>query len=241
MLTVNDLIGLDYERLRNPTVPMQDKGLLTIPLQNFNTLYPTQNYGTADYAKQNLDVFTPTTVSNSGISPLLKSSIPDNLLYEDMNYKFLPSAMDQYPKLDKPKNKKEGLGGLIRFLAGLAVPGFGTVFNLATGGFDRFKGGINRGLGALRNINQRIQSSNFGQATSLADYFDMMKYGGAQARRDAAARTMAQARGLQKQIDQRPTAQRDSSADRGMGQVSSAPRSTRSGISSSERGKALHG
>jgi hypothetical protein len=58
-----------------------------------------------------------------------------------------------------------------------------------------------RGLEGFRNLNQRIQGSDFGQAKSLADYLDMRKYGGAQGRRDASARTMAQARGLQKQID----------------------------------------
>jgi hypothetical protein len=62
-------------------------------------------------------------------------------------------------------------------------------------------------LGGLRNLNDRIQSSDFGQATSLADYLDMQRYGGAQGRRDAAARSMAQARGLQKQMAQRPSAQ----------------------------------
>ena len=62
-------------------------------------------------------------------------------------------------------------------------------------------------LGGLRNLNDRIRSSDFGQATSLADYLDMQRYGGAQGRRDAAARTMAQARGLQKQMAQRPSAQ----------------------------------
>ena len=232
MLTVNDLIGLDYERLRSPTSPMQDRGLGTIPQQNLNTLYPMQNYGTADYVNQNLNVLTPTTINERGISPILKSSIPNNLLYEDMNYKYLPSAIDQYSSPDEPKNKKNDIGGLVRLLAGLAVPGLGFVLNAGRG--------VPQGI---LNLNQRIQGSNFGQATSLADYLDMMKYGGAQGRRDAAAMTMAQARGLQKQIDQRPTAQRDISADRGMGQVSSAKstKSTKSGISSSERGKALHG
>jgi hypothetical protein len=62
-------------------------------------------------------------------------------------------------------------------------------------------------LGGLRNLNEKIRSSDFGQATSLADYLDMQRYGGAQGRRDAAARTMAQARGLQKQMAQRPSAQ----------------------------------
>jgi len=62
-------------------------------------------------------------------------------------------------------------------------------------------------LGGLRNLNEKIRSSDFGQATSLADYLDMQRYGGAQGRRDAAAITMAQARGLQKQMAQRPSAQ----------------------------------
>ena len=44
-------------------------------------------------------------------------------------------------------------------------------------------------LGGLRNLNDRIQSSDFGQATSLADYLDMQRYGGASAaaQSDAAA------------------------------------------------------
>ena len=121
-------------------------------------------------------------------------------------------------------------GGIMDLLMGIAIPGYGLFKNIAKGGLE-----------GLRGFNQRLQQSDFGQATSLMDYLDMRKYGGLQERKDAAARNMAQARGLQKQIDQRPTAQRDTSADRGMGQVSSAPRSTRSGISSSERGAALHG
>jgi hypothetical protein len=93
------------------------------------------------------------------------------------------------------KTQGGGIGGLFKFLLGLAVPGAGFLTNM---------GG--RGLEGFRNLNQRLQQSDFGQATSLADYLDMRKYGGAQERRDASARTMAQARGLQKQIDQRPSA-----------------------------------
>jgi len=93
------------------------------------------------------------------------------------------------------KSQGGGIGGLLKFLVGLAVPGAGFLMNLP-----------GRGLEGIRSLNQRIQGSDFGQATSIADYLDMRKYGGAQGRRDASARTMAQARGLQKQIDQRPTA-----------------------------------
>ena len=103
------------------------------------------------------------------------------------------------------KSQGGGIGGLLKFLIGLAVPGAGFLMNLP-----------GRGLEGIRSLNQRIQGSDFGQATSIADYLDMRKYGGAQGRRDASARTMAQARGLQKQIDQRPTATQ-TNQDRGRG------------------------
>ena len=93
------------------------------------------------------------------------------------------------------KSQGGGIGGLLKFLVGLAVPGAGFLMNLP-----------GRGLEGIRSLNQRIQGSDFGQATSMADYLDMRKYGGLQGRRDASARTMAQARGLQKEMAQRPSA-----------------------------------
>ena len=93
------------------------------------------------------------------------------------------------------KSQGGGIGGLLKFLVGLAVPGAGFLMNLP-----------GRGLEGIRSLNQRIQGSDFGQAKSLTDYLDMRKYGGAQGRRDASARTMAQARGLQKEMAQRPSA-----------------------------------
>jgi len=64
---------------------------------------------------------------------------------------------------------------------------------------------VRRGLESLRGLNNRIQGSDFGQATSLMDYLDMRKYGGAQGRRDAAARNMAQAKGITKSLASRPS------------------------------------
>jgi hypothetical protein len=92
---------------------------------------------------------------------------------EDVEQEFLP---DREPS---------GIAKLFEFLGKLPTP-----FNLAR-----------RGLESLRGLNDRIQGSDFGQATSLMDYLDMRKYGGAQGRDDAAARTMAQARGIQNKID----------------------------------------
>jgi hypothetical protein len=90
------------------------------------------------------------------------------------------------------KNKSTGIMDLIM---SIVVPGYGFLKNIGRGGLE-----------GIRSLNQRIQGSDFGQAKSIADYLDMRKYGGAQGRRDASARTMTEARGLQKQIDQRPSA-----------------------------------
>ena len=87
------------------------------------------------------------------------------------------------------KQQNKGIKNLLKTAAGFMIPGANLIMS-----------------GGLQNLNQRIRSSDFGQATSLADYLDMQRYGGAQGRRDAAAVTMAQARGLQKQMAQRPSA-----------------------------------
>lgn len=125
-----------------------------------------------------------------------------------------------------------GLQNILRAIMGFAIPGAG----LITGGLE-----------SLRGFNDRLRNTDFGQATSLADYFDMKKYGGAQGRRDAAARNMAQARGIQKKIDAGDYGTRDTSIDRGRGNIGGSNRgsskgSSRSGgFSSSARGAALHG
>ena len=112
------------------------------------------------------------------------------------------------------KSQGGGIGGLLKFLVGLAVPGAGFLMNLP-----------GRGLEGIRSLNQRIQGSDFGQSTSLTDYLDMRKYGGAQGRRDASARTMAQARGLQKEMAQRPSAMGGDGGGGGRDMGASASRS----------------
>ena len=62
-------------------------------------------------------------------------------------------------------------------------------------------------LGGLRNINDRIQSTDFARSKTLADYFDAKSYGGIDARNAAAVANMAQTRGIQKQMAQRPSSQ----------------------------------
>ena len=87
------------------------------------------------------------------------------------------------------RKKPSGIAKLFEFLGNIPTP-----FNL-----------IRRGLGSLKGLNDKIQSSDFGQATSLMDYLDMKKYGGLQKRNDAAARNMAQARGITKSLASKPS------------------------------------
>ena len=60
-------------------------------------------------------------------------------------------------------------------------------------------------LGGLRNINDKIQSTDFARSKNLMDYLDAKSYGGIDARNAAAVANMAQARGIQKQMAQRPS------------------------------------
>ena len=96
---------------------------------------------------------------------------------EDVEQEFLP---DREPS---------GIAKLFEFLGNIPTP-----FNL-----------IRRGLGSLKGLNDRIQGSDFGRATSLMDYLDMRKYGGLQGRNDAAARNMAQAKGITKSLASKPS------------------------------------
>ena len=112
---------------------------------------------------------------------------------DDVEQEFLP---DQEPS---------GIAKLFEFLGKIPTP-----LNL-----------VRKGLGSLKGFNDRIQGSDFGQSKNLADYLDMRSYGGLRERENKAAQTMAQARGLQKQMAQRPSArgegdgpQRDAAATR---------------------------
>ena len=123
-------------------------------------------------------------------------------------------------------------GGILDLIMSIAIPGYGFLKNIGKGGLE-----------GIRGLNQRIQQSDFGQSKTLADYFDARSYGGRQARDDAAARNMAQARGIQRGIDRGDFGGPDIS-DRGRGNIgssNSSSKSSRGGFSSSDRGAALHG
>ncbi len=89
----------------------------------------------------------------------------------------------------------QGLGGLLKTALGFAIPGAGFLFNQGSALKDGIMG-----------LNNRLQNSDFGQASSLMDYLDMRKFGGLREREDKAAQIMAQARGIQKDMVDRPSA-----------------------------------
>ena len=141
-----------------------------------------------------LKELTPMTdMGATGITPQLAQGIMQQAsgfpLYDDMN----PIIDTSYGVANEPdveeeveETSNEGLSGLLKTILGFAIPGS----SLFMGGMD-----------GIKSLNSKLQNSNFGQSKNLMDYLDMMKYGGAQGRRDAAARNMAQARGIQKGID----------------------------------------
>jgi len=101
-------------------------------------------------------------------------------------------------------------------------------------------------LSGLSGINDRIRQTDFARSKTLADYFDAKSYGGIDARNAAAVANMAQARGIQKQMAQRPSSN-VSPQDAARGNIGSrsantgGSKSSGGGMSSSERGAALHG
>ena len=58
-------------------------------------------------------------------------------------------------------------------------------------------------MGGLRDINDRIRSTDFARSKTLADYFDAKKYGGIDARNQAAAENMLAANLLQQEMAMR--------------------------------------
>lgn len=217
---INQIIA---DNQRKTKMIIEDNKVKTVPISYPNVSAAPLRFATDDQAsfffptdRRIVDQIVPLKKPTRGI---MDSTIASNLLYED-----LPSGIstsygvanepDVVEDIQEAKKSKSGIGGLLRFLLGLVVPGAGL-----------FTGGLN----ALRGLNQRIQQSDFGRAKTLADYLDIRKYGGYQEREDARAATMAQARGIQKKID-RGEFNRDTSGitDRGRGSIPSRPTPTQS-------------
>jgi hypothetical protein len=169
-------------------------------------------YNTSSPELYNNGLTFPQNSGTAGIMPLIQDQNNFPLDYENIQTD---------PTITAPEKQKLGLSNILPMAMNFIIPGSGLVM---------------RGARGLAGLNRRLRNSDFAQAKTLMDYMDMQKYGGLQGRLDAAARNMAQARGLQKQMNQRDSAQ-VSYQDAGRGQMpasNSAPKSV--GISAANQG-----
>ena len=183
----------------------------------------------------NYNQFKPEEVA-TGILPQVDSRFP---LYDDFTIAEEGDDLEENAvTVDELGNLKQpsGFKDFLRTMLGFAIPGAG----LFTGDRSALQG--------IKSLNQRLRNTDFARSSSLADYLDAKSYGGRDERDAAAARTMAQARGLQKQIDQRQSAIQ-TNQDRGRGDrpggdnysAPSKPSKASSYRSSSSFGKSFHG
>jgi hypothetical protein len=161
-----------------------------------NKTYPqnfAQRYGPDVDANLDPEV----NMGATGTVPKLKEGILSQVdsrfpLYDDFTVAEKGDDLeDNAVTVDELGNLKQpsGFKDFLRTMLGFAIPGAGL-----------FKGDRSA-LEGIKSLNQRLRNTDFGRSKTLADYFDARRYGGRDARDAAAARTMAQARGIQKKID----------------------------------------
>ena len=221
MLTVNDLIGLDYSNLRNPITPRQD---MNRNQPFLNSSYPQPEFFPNDQqGSLNVGLGATGTIptaanintqpligETSGIAPLLTADTNMPLDYEEM--------IQRDDSIMTSQRKTSGLENLLQLAISAAIPGAGFLM---------------RGPKGLAGLNRRIRQSDFGRSTSLMDYLDARKYGGIDARNRAASKNMREARAIQKQLDLRTQSGKyDDGGDRNRGQT---PTRTTSSKKSSSR------
>lgn len=151
---------------------------------------------------------TPTNVQQ-GIAPIYNELNNPNsieLMYETPNN--LEQKKNNLQMNLQQKKQNKGLKGLMQNLA-MVTPG----------------GMLLQGLGS---INPLIQGTDFAQATSLADYLDMRKYGGLEGRETARRMNQREVNEIQGRIDRKlQQGGYDTSGDRNRGQIPSAPKQSR--------------
>ena len=154
---------------------------------------------------QPLDRSLMATNVQQGIAPIYNEMVAPNF-YENM-YQAPPINLEQKKQLfnQNLQNKKQnkGLMGLMQTISPI--------------------GNVLKGIGSLSSA---LQNTDFAQATSLADYLDMRKYGGLEGRETARRMNQREINEIQGRIDRKQAAGGyDTSQDRGRGQnIPSAPK-----------------
>jgi hypothetical protein len=144
----------------------------------------------SQFDPRNFQSIFPTSGIRQQVPQIAQDTIASNLLYEDM-----PSGIDtsygvaNEADVEEETKKENGIAKLFRTILGFAIPGSSLFM------------GDRSALQGIKSLNQRLRNTDFARSKTLADYFDAKRYGGRDERDAAAARTMAQARGIQKKID----------------------------------------
>ena len=174
----------------------------------------------------------------------LQARYPDFATYRDFILSQMPAQANDNSGLSSIVNNATSNMGSIKDLGRNIITnklsskmGLGIINPLSIGSMM---------MGGLRDINDRIQSTDFARSKTLADYFDAKKYGGIDARNQAAAENMLAANVLQQEMAMRPSSN-VSNRDAARGNIgtrstnSGGSKSGGGGMSSADRGAALHG
>jgi len=163
-----------------------------------NKTYP-QNFAQRYGPDVDVNLDPEVNMGATGTVPKLKEGILSQVdsrfpLYDDFTVAEKGDDLeDNAVTVDELGNLKQpsGFKDFLKAMLGFAIPGAGL-----------FMGDRSASEG-IKSLNQRLRNTDFGRSKNLVDYLDMKKYGGYQGREDARARTMTQARGIQKQVDRR--------------------------------------
>jgi len=185
-------MGANLKYISDPSV---EGGRSLVTLAN-KTTYP-QNFAERYGPDVDVNLDPEVNMGATGTVPKLKEGILSQVdsrfpLYDDFTVAEKGDDLeDNAVTVDELGNLKQpsGFKDFLKTMLGFAIPGAG----LFTGDRSALEG--------IKSLNQRLRNTDFARSSSLMDYLDARRYGGRDARDAAAARTMAQARGIQKKID----------------------------------------
>ena len=155
----------------------------------------------------------------------LQATYPDFTTYRDFVMSQMPASSNQSSGLPKTLDNITSSIGTAKNLGRSLITSklsskIGLLNPIGIGGLV---------LSGLTGINDKLRQTDFARSKTLADYFDAKSYGGVDARNAAAVANMAQARGIQKQMAQRPSSNVSAQdAARGNIGAGSAPASSQS-------------
>jgi len=164
-------LAFQYEDAFTPYSERQMNALKTmrLPSKLYEPSYSDPAFFSDTLSGYNYDPYLGTKENNFnylyGTRPAFKyetmpETDPSRFTGVDLESGYLDRAgsSDQDIYAEQEKQKGEGIGGLFRFLLGLAVPGSGLFM------------GDTSALQGIKNLNQRLRNTAFGQSRTGAEY-----------------------------------------------------------------------